>query len=406
MSAQDDGPDWLEGYATLALRVDRAVRETSGGMALDYRGPDRWRREVEAEPPPDPARLVAQAEELLPRLPPDPQRAAYLTGQVRAAQAVARRLAGETLPLAAFAHACLDVPAAWLDEAGFEAAHAELDAALPGPGPVAQRFHRWQDAHALPDAHADRLPELVARAVAETRRRTAEFVPLPADEEVGCALVHDVPFLAAGHHAGGLRSTIFVNADLPFTLADLLYVVAHEGHPGHIAEQLLKEQLLVGERGRGEQEVRFMLSPHFVVSEGLGLHAQEILFPGDEAQAWLTDHVLGEFGIARDGSDFAAVHRARNALFGAWCNAALLRAAGRPTGEVAAYLERWALLRPSEVEPALRSIAPPFGEVYVFSYHHGWDLLRTWLAGPDRGARVRRLLTEQLRPADLAPAAH
>ncbi|MEV8342674.1 hypothetical protein [Streptomyces niveus] len=32
---------------------------------------------------------------------------------------------------------------------------------------------------------------------------------------------------------------------------------------------------------------------------------------------------------------------------------------------------------------------------------HGWRLLTTWLATPDRPQRVRRLLTEQLLPADL-----
>lgn len=35
---------------------------------------------------------------------------------------------------------------------------------------------------------------------------------------------------------------------------------------------------------------------------------------------------------------------------------------------------------------------------------HGWQLLDRWLAAPDREARVRRLLTEQLLPADLAVA--
>ena len=87
-----------------------------------------------------------------------------------------------------------------------------------------------------------------------------------------------------------------------------------------------------------------MISPQFVVSEGLGLHAQEIAFPGDEAQRWLTDEILSPLGIAPDGSDFAAIHDARNALWGAWGNAALLAAEGRPDAEIADYLTRWALL--------------------------------------------------------------
>ena len=408
METQVGADGWLEGYAKLALRVDRAIRETHGGMILDYRGPDRWRADVEAEDSPAPAQLVEQAENVLTQLPiDDPQRAAYLAGQTRAAQAVARRLDDGARPLAQAVHECLDVPAGPVDEDVIEQAHADLDRTLPGPGSLAERYHRWQDHYTLPAAQAERLPDLIARAVAETRRRTAMITDLPADEEVGCTIVSDVPYLAAGHHAGGSRSTIYVNPELGFNLADLLWVVAHEGHPGHIAEQVLKEQRLVRELGRGEQNVRFMLSPHFVIAEGLGLHAEEILFPGDEAQAWLTDQVLPALGIAPDGSDFAAIHQAKNALFGTWCNAALLAADGRPDDEVAGYLERRALLRPSEIGAAQRSIAPPFGEIYIFCYYRGWDLVRTWLPGLDRDARVRRLLTEQVRPADLrsTPAA-
>jgi hypothetical protein len=38
---------------------------------------------------------------------------------------------------------------------------------------------------------------------------------------------------------------------------------------------------------------------------------------------------------------------------------------------------------------------------YVLAYFHGWRLLRSWFDHPDRNARVRRLLTEPVLPADL-----
>ncbi|MEU9607990.1 hypothetical protein [Streptomyces sp. NPDC048057] len=198
-----------------------------------------------------------------------------------------------------------------------------------------------------------------------------------------------------------MRSTLHINRDLPFNLADLLYVVAHEGHPGHIAESLLKERELVEERGFLDQQVRFMLGPSFVISEGLGLHAQDIVFPDDQAQAWLTDHVLRPNDIAPDGSDFAAVHRAQNMLFGVWANAAFLAAEGRPDSELAAYLSRWALLADTETPTALTTLRSTGMALYVLGYFHGWRLLDTWLSGPEREVRVRRLLTEQLLPADV-----
>ncbi|OPG11514.1 DUF885 domain-containing protein [Microbispora sp. GKU 823] len=397
--------EWLRAYALLALRVNRQVTGDGGATMLVYRGPQEWSEQVEREDPPPPGRLADDAEALLDRPPFEPGRVRYLTAQVRALRAVARRLGGEELPLPEYARRCLGVEVPWLPPEVFEEAHAQLDRALPraggGPGSLAERLRAWQAAHTLPVERLGRLPALVERAVAETRRRTNALVPLPDDEVVECRLQRGAHYLAAGHYAGGLRSTIFINADLPFNLADLLYVVAHEGHPGHIAESMLKELVLIEEQGRLDQWVRFMLGPSFVISEGLGLHAQDIVFEDDEAQAWLTANVLAEEGIDPDGSDFAAIHRARTALFGVWANAAFLVAEGRPDHEVAGYLSRWALLSDAEAAAVLGSLRTAGMGIYTLGYYHGWRLLNSWLDHPDRTVRVRRLLTEQLLPADL-----
>ncbi|WP_419992517.1 hypothetical protein [Streptomyces boninensis] len=397
------GAEWFEAYALLALRIDRQVAAAAGGgTVVIYRGPGEWRELVAEEEPPPAGRLADDADVLLDRPPFGPGRARYLSAQVRAMRAVARRLAGEELPFAEYARACLGVAADPVPEAVFELAHEQLAGALPpGGGTLAERLRAWQRSYTLPQERMGQLPELVLRAVAETRRRTGAIVALPEGESVDCRLQPGAHFRAAGHYAGGLDSTIFINGDLPFNLADLLYVVAHEGHPGHIAESLLKERILVEEQGLLDQQVRFMLGPSFVLSEGLGLHAQDIVFPGDEAQAWLAEHVLSELGMKPDGSDFAAIHRAQNALFGAWANAALLLADGRPQAEAADYLARWALLSEAETAAALGSLGAAGMALYVLGYYHGWRLLTPWLDTPDRPVRVRRLLTEQLLPADL-----
>jgi hypothetical protein len=407
MSTPCETPDdWVRAYALLALRVNRRVTGGGAGTVLIYRGPDAWREQAEREEPPPAGRLVDDADALLARLPFEPARARYLGAQVRALRAVAGRLAGDRQPLAAYARACLGIEAAPVAPEVFEEAHARLSRALPpGRGPLRERLRAWREAHTLARHRADRVPELVRRAVAETRRRTGALVPLPPDEVVECRLVSGVPYRAAGHHEGGSRSVLFLNADLPVNLADLLYVVAHEGHPGHIAEQVLKERELVERRGLLDHRVRFMLGPSFVLSEGLGLHAQDLIFPGDEAQAWLTDHVLAEEGIAPDGSDFAGIHRVQNMLWGAWANAAFLADEGRPEAEVAACLTRWALVSDDETAAALGALRAPGMGLYVLGYHHGWRLLLPWLSGPERAARVRRLLTEQLLPEDVTASA-
>ncbi|MDP4506128.1 hypothetical protein [Nonomuraea turcica] len=378
--------DWQRDYAMLALRINRLA----GGALLIYRGPEAWSTQAASEPPPSPGALADEAERLLESAP-----SAYLAGHVRAMRAVARYLDGERLPLAEYARQCLGLEPRRLPEEVFEEAHGELDAALPkGPGSLAERLQAWQAAHTL--GQIERLPDLVARAVAETRARTNAIIPLPEDEVVGCRLVEGVSFHGAGDYEGGLRSTIHINKAIPFNLADLLYLVAHEGHPGHIAESMLKEIHLAG---RADRRVRFMVSPSFVLSEGLGLLAEEILFPGDEAQVWLNRRVFPETGI-RPSGDLAAIHHAKNVLWGVWGNVAFLAAEGRTDADLAAYLARWSLYSDAEVALVLGLLRPSPTSPYIFGYFHGWELLRPWAA--TRPERVRRLLTEQLLPSDVA----
>lgn len=396
---------WLRDYALLALRLNRRVTGSTGGTVLIYQGPRQWSAQAAAEEPVPAGQLAADADRLLDELPFEPPRSGYLAAQVRAMRAVARRQNGERSPLADYARECLGMEVGWVPEAQFAQAHERLDAALPaGEGSLSDRLYAWQNTHTLAAERVrQRLPAIVDAAVTETRARTASgLIPLPPEEVVECELVAGTHFWGAGAYEGGRKSTLYINTDIPFNLADLLYLVAHEGHPGHIAEALLKQIHLVDQQGRLEQQVRFMLSPSFALSEGLGLHAESLVFPGDEAQAWLTDNVLAAEGIRSDSSDFAAVHEVRNTLWGVWANAAFLAAEGRPDAELAAYLARWALYNEDETAAALHSIRAPGMGVYVLGYYYGWRLLRSWLDSPDRVPRVRRLLTEQLLPTDLA----
>ncbi|RFU86609.1 hypothetical protein DY218_11295 [Streptomyces triticagri] len=385
----------MRSYALLALRTDRLLAESGGGTMLIYDGPDALRSEVAAPEPAPPAQLVEECDALEADIPFEGHRAACLTAQLTAMRAMVRQVDGADVPFPEHARQCLGVTVDRQPEDRFEAAHAQLSAALPsGPGPLAGRLHAWQQSHSVP---VDRVADLVRSAIAETVARTRTIVELPDGLDIDIGVRLD-PGPHRGHYAGAGRGTMYINDSFPFNAADLLYVVAHEGFPGHIAESLLKGVHLAHQP---EHAVRFMISPPFVVSEGLGLHAQQVAFPGDEAQRWITDKVLTPLEIPLDGSDFAAIHDARNALWGAWGNAAMLAAEGRPDAEVAAYLKRWALLSEAETAWALGSLRTPVMGTYVLGYFHGWRLLQTWIDEPDRQSRVRRLLTEPILPADV-----
>lgn len=396
---------WTYNYVRLILRLGRAVAAKTGDeWMLDFYGPPGWKARVDAEEPRAGGELeeeVHAAGEALGHQGFEPRRAAYLEKHLRALETVARRLAGERFPLVEEAERLFDLHVGWISEVTFEEAHALYDAALPGNGEIRARLLRWKGRHELPREKATLLPALFERAIAEARRRTEAIVGLPQGEEVSFGALSGEPFLALAEYRGGLRSRVLVSTDRPFNLAELLYVACHEGYPGHLAEIVLKERHLAEEKGYAEELASFLPMPRFVVSEGLALWAREAVFPGDEEQAWLEEHAYPEAGIEPGGGELPKILAAKDALWGARCNAALMLDEGRSQEEAARYLARWALLDEEEARRAVPSLRRPFAEAYVFCYHHGRKLLESGMRGPDPGGFVRKLLTEQVLPSDL-----
>lgn len=379
--------DVIRAYAQLALRTERASRTVGGRqVALVYRGPEEWSDEVRDEPEPDVVQLRDAAEDLKVRARDlTGRRGVWLREQVGGLYAAVRSLAGEPLSLEKQVRTGLGLEPEWIPNERFEEAYALLDEGLPSSGgSLLDRVNAWTAAHSIPAKDSHRVAELVERACRETQWRTRRLIDLPDGIEVDCQFLSG-PF--RGLHHGGTKGTIYVDGGQSFNVADLFYVVAHEGFPGHIAEFMLREAHL---SQRPEAHVRMMPAPAFVISEGLGLHAQNLIFPGDEAQRWLVDNV-DEF--RPDGSDHAKIHRARTILWGAWANASLLEARGATDDELRDYLATHAL-----VDEAALTVATTFLGPYIFAYYHGWHLLEPHINNP---AFVRRLLTDQVTLAEL-----
>src|SRR6476620_9790513 len=126
-------------YVRLGLRFDRL----ENGFVDAYTGDPRLRAEVADEPAPTPQGLREQARGLLRELdaaglPAD--RADYLRGQLTALECTARTMSGEPVGFVDEVAAYFQVDVALGDPEVYAAAHAELDALLPGDGALAERF--------------------------------------------------------------------------------------------------------------------------------------------------------------------------------------------------------------------------------------------------------------------------
>jgi hypothetical protein len=380
-----------ESYVELCLRLGRHV----DGLVDAYYGDPAVQERIDAEAISEPASLAADAVRLLAELDGlEEQRRRWLRAQLVGLETVARKLAGEEFDFADEVERRYGVRPRRTAEAEIDAAHAGLDAALPGAGSLAERYQEWREGQAVPK---DRLGPILSAIVEELRARTRECLGLPEGESYELQLVSDEPWSAYNYYEGGLRSRIAVNTDVPMATNFLTELMAHELYPGHQTEHAWKEQLLYREGGRPESSILMIGTPESLIAEGIAGLAAEMVLEDEDAFA---AEVLGRHGIEYDADLARAVKGVRRPLARASDNAAMmLYEDGASEDEAVEYLKDRALMSDRRARQAMKFIADPMWRSYVTTYEDGYEVCLTWVEG-DR-ARFKRLLTEQLTPADL-----
>jgi hypothetical protein len=392
-------PTVVEDYLRLGLRLGRLV----DGLVDAYYGPPDLRLAVEAEPRPDPARLVTDAARLVADLDAGsgaddlgPTRRRWLRAQVVGLHTTARKLGGEPIAYADEVELCYGVRPSPVPEEDLTAAHRRLDEVVPGSGPLAERYVAWRESHTVP---GDRLEPAIRSLADDFRERTDRLFGLPEEESVQWDLVTGQPWSGFNYYLGGLQSRVAINTDLPVLSTSLGHLVAHEAYPGHHTEHTRKEVGLVRRRHWIEETIFLVGTPQCLLAEGLADLGLEVIV-GRRPEPVLEQH-LRPLGVRYDAEVIAVVSEAAETLSAVRANAAwLLHQEGRPPDDVVAYLERWGLLSRPRAEKAVEFLTDETWRAYISCYVEGVALCRRFVAGEP--ARFERLLSEQLVPADLA----
>lgn len=403
-------------YVLLALRLD----QHGPGLVDGYYGPADLKARVDMEPLRPTARLVDDAAEVLDRIPsevPEPDRRDWLTAQTRALRTQAEALAGAEIAYLDYVGRCFDWSPARRDASVFDAAAAEIDRLLPGPGSLADRLQEWDERYVVP---VERVQAVLDWLVATFRTRAGRLFGLPAGEEVRIQLVSHQPWSGYNWYEGGRRSRFDLNTDLPARAFDLIGVAAHETYPGHHLEHSWKEAELVDRQHRMESSILLINTPECLISEGLADLGHEFASPSADEPDLLVElyrraglAIAADAAAARDAAvRTVALRPLRRRLNESRVNAALMRHAdGRSHEEVLGWLEGAGRFAPDAAAKRLEFIEHPLWRTYVFVYHEGEALLRRWLDAStasdddpevDRAARFGRLLREQLSPAAIA----
>lgn len=386
-------------YLLLGLRFDRV----ESGYVDAFTGDPALRRRVENEPMPEPAALARQAETLLAALPSGlPEaRADYLRVHLRALACAGRKFAGEQVGFVDEVRDYFDIDIAKGDTDRYRQAHARLDEALGGTGPLADRMAAHRRAEEIPP---ERLEAAIHAFSSALRDRVRVHFPLPETEAITYEVVTDKPWSGFNYYHGDYRSTVAVNADLKQLMSNLPRLVAHESYPGHHTEHCRKEAGLVAQLGQAEQTIFLVNTPQCLMAEGLAdLALYAAVGPG--WGGWAAE-IYADLGLRFDGGRAEAVSEAAAALADVRQDAALmLHDEHRDADEVADYLRRWLLVPDDRARQTLRFLSSPLWRAYTSTYVEGYRLLRSWLdsrpAGVNLTERFGRLLDEPLIPSSL-----
>jgi hypothetical protein len=407
-AAPDASGDSLDGIARDYVALILEIGEHEDGYVDAYYGPPEWAAAAEANPRTVP-QLVQGAASLTDRLnavstagvdPAVAQRKAYLLAHVSAAAARLRMLSGETMSFADEAEALFGVRPELRPLSSYDPVLAEIDALLPGTGPLADRVTEFKSHYVIPK---DRLQVVMDAAIAECRRRTARHITLPANENFTLAFVGDKPWSGYNYYQGNAQSKIEINADFPIYTERAIDLGCHEGYPGHHVYNALLEKTFVDERGWVEMSVYPLFSPMSFVAEGSANYGIDLAFPGDEGVDFEREVLFPLAGLdpataekkAQLGALTRRLARAEYTIADAYL-------AGRIDRDTAIeQLMKYSLADRAKATQRLRFIDTY--RSYIINYGLGRDVVQAWVErqGPNRWDAMETLLSSQILPADI-----
>ncbi len=405
----------LDTIAERYVRLVLALGVHDADSVDAYYGPPWWRTQAEEVRVPleaigTDARLLAG--ELAQITPPggtddlEHLRYRYLSGQLSALRARVDMRAGQKLTFDQESRALYDAVAPVHTEAEFDAVLRQLEAMLPGAGPLRERLEAFRTRFVIP---LDRLDATFRAAINSCRERTLGHIRLPKEESFTVEYVTNQSWSAYNWYQGGYGSVIQVNTDLPVRVDGAVDLACHEGYPGHHVYNVLLEKKLLRDRKWIEFCVYPLFSPQSLIAEGSANYGIDVTFPDAERLQFERDTIFPaaclDPGTAEeyyavlallDSLSYAGNEAARKYLDG-----------GLDASEAAEWLERYSLMARPRAEQRVRFIDRY--RSYVINYNLGKDMVRSYIearVGSPRDVRrtweeFERLLSSPRLPSGL-----
>jgi len=300
----------------------------------------------------------------------------FLGRQLAAVESRLLMLSGQKFPFDEEARRLYDADPPHVPESEFEDALQALERALPGPGPLIDRYTAFRSRFTIP---RDRLDRVFRAAIDGCRARTVQHLTLPAGESFTVEYVTGKSWSAYNWYKGHFTSLIQVNTDLPIAIDRAIDLACHEGYPGHHVYNALLEKALVRDRGWLEYSVYPLFSPESLIAEGTANFGIDVAFPGEERTAFERDTLYPLAGLdPKTAAKYAEVRLLVEKLSYAGNEAARQYLDGTIDRAAATtYLMRWGMYPRDRAEQRTRFVDQY--RSYVINYNLGRDLVRAFI---------------------------
>lgn len=388
----------LDPLAERYVKLSLEIGEKEDGYIDAYYGPPEWQAAAKVAPRDLPALRaeVASLSSAVAHIKPgwlvgdEQRRRLFLLAQLKAADTRLRMMGGEKLSFEDEAEGLFGVRPQLKPLSAYDPVLREIDALVPGEGPLWQRVDSFSDRFIVP---ADRLRPVMDAAIAECRKRTMAHIALPANERFTLEFVTGKSWSGYNWYKGNANSLIQVNTDLPIRISRAVDLGCHEGYPGHHVLNMLLEERLSKGKGWVEFTVYPLFSPQSLIAEGSANYGIELAFPGAEKAAFEAATLYPLAGLdPKDAARYDALLDAQKALAGARFTIASDYLSGKITRDQAiALTQTYGLV---SAKRAAQTIAfTDQYRSYVINYGLGLDMVRTYVegAGPDQDARWKAM---------------
>lgn len=391
--------DFAKDYILLGLRINKHIN----GYIEHYYGPPKLKNIVESEELSSPNKLFNDWKNLKTKFQEqdfEKKRYRFLNCTLTAIKTVIRKIKGESIPYLDQIKKLFNLAPVLYEDNFFYGLAKKAEELYQGKGTLSERMNRISLQRTI---SLDRLLDLYKKAIQLAKMRTKEVFPklLPDNEKIEIDEVENQSWQMYCWYKGNYTSKIEVNLSSHHYWTHLLYLACHEGYPGHHTERAIREKLLYRKKGYFESSILLIYSPEMVISEGIGVTAENVMFTPSESIRSLIevihpvpineasiDTLIAQSEIRRGFRRFES-NLAYHKYVNKWEDKKLID-----------YAKSFKVIPDTSITAVLNFISDKIWAPYVMAYQ-GERLITEKYGVRPSPKDFRRLLTEQTLPSDL-----